>query len=397
VTRRNYRAFVANADTDRIPAENELVVLAGGTTLGVGDGVTAAASLTSIGGGGGSADKLGLTPTAVKTANYSASAGDFVPVDTTSGNVTVTFPTAPADGAVLAVKHLVRGGTNTVSLALGGSDKFNTTTGATTGTLTLSNQSILVQYKSSSAVWFIVAADLSLSGLDARYAQVSNNLSDVTAATARTNLGVGALVGSNTWTGTQDFSGAAFVGPWQYTLAGIGDYIETGVLTGTQNQFSEATEMATPFWVGANITVDRIGVWIGSVLGTVGAVGRLGIRNYNASAPATPGTLLLDGGTFDATTNASSLKTVTVSQALTVGVYWLTYTAQGGAGTRPGICTIANPIVRAPSTSFTNAKYNIGTFGPSGTATGALPNSYGTPSARATDGQAIWFAMRRSA
>lgn len=125
---------------------------------------------------GGSADNLGLTPTAVKTANYTAAAGDFVPVDTTSGNVTITFPTAPADKSVLAIKHVIQGGSNTVSLALGGSDVFNKSGGSTSGTLTLVNQAILLQYKSSGAIWYVVSDDLSLAALDSRYVPISGAL-----------------------------------------------------------------------------------------------------------------------------------------------------------------------------------------------------------------------------
>jgi hypothetical protein len=116
-------------------------------------------------------DRLGLTPTAVKTAPYTAVAGDLVPVDTTSGAVTVTLPTAPADGAVVCVKQITRGGTNTVTVACGGSDVFNKAAGATSATLTLLAQAMLVQYKTSGAIWFVVTDDLALSQLDLRYVQ----------------------------------------------------------------------------------------------------------------------------------------------------------------------------------------------------------------------------------
>lgn len=143
-------------------------------------------------GSGGTADKLGLTPITVKTANYTAAPNELIPVDTTSGAVTVTLPAAPTDGSVAAVKHVVRGGTNTVTVAAGGSDVFNVASGAASLTLTLVNQGVLLQYKSSTAIWYEVSDDLSLATLDSRYTQVANNLSDLaSAATARTNLGLG--------------------------------------------------------------------------------------------------------------------------------------------------------------------------------------------------------------
>lgn len=114
-----------------------------------------------------------LSPTALKTTNYSAAANELVRVDTTSGVVAVTFPTAPADKTLLAVKHVVRGGTNTVTLTLGGSDKFNVAGGSASGTLTLANQAIICQYESSTSLWHVLADDLSLGQLDLRFQPLS--------------------------------------------------------------------------------------------------------------------------------------------------------------------------------------------------------------------------------
>ena len=124
---------------------------------------TAAAALLALNG----ANRL--TPTAVKTTTYSAAANDFVPCDTTGGGFTVTFPTAPADGTRVGVKHVVRGGTNVVTIATGGSDVFNVAAGATTGTVTLLNQGVVFQYKATGAIWYAFETDLPLTGLDTRY------------------------------------------------------------------------------------------------------------------------------------------------------------------------------------------------------------------------------------
>ena len=110
-----------------------------------------------------------LTPTAVKTGAYGASAGDFVPCDTTSAGFTVTLPNAPADLSVVGVKMVIQGGANTVTIAAAGSDVFNKTSGATSLTLTLLNQGVMLQYKASGAIWYVLADDLALAGLDARY------------------------------------------------------------------------------------------------------------------------------------------------------------------------------------------------------------------------------------
>jgi hypothetical protein len=110
-----------------------------------------------------------LTPTAVKTSAYTAVAGEFVPVDTTSGVVTVTLPTAPADKATVGVKHVVQGSTNTVTVATGGSDVFNKAGGSTSLTLTLLTQGVLLQYQASGGIWYVVADDLPLAQIDGRY------------------------------------------------------------------------------------------------------------------------------------------------------------------------------------------------------------------------------------
>lgn len=53
--------------------------------------------LSATGGGGG------LSPTAVKTANYTAAANDLVRVNSESGAFTVTLPASPADGAQIGI------------------------------------------------------------------------------------------------------------------------------------------------------------------------------------------------------------------------------------------------------------------------------------------------------
>lgn len=110
-----------------------------------------------------------LTPTAVKTTNYTAAPGDLVPVDTTSGAVTITLPTAPADKTRIAVKLVILGGSNAVTIARGGADVFNKAGGSTSLTLSLLFQAVNLQYKASGAIWYVVADDLPLGDLDARY------------------------------------------------------------------------------------------------------------------------------------------------------------------------------------------------------------------------------------
>lgn len=108
-----------------------------------------------------SADRLGLTPTAVKTANYNpAVVGDFVPCDISAGGFTVTLPTAPADGSVIGVKIVKTAAGKVLTIALGGSDVFNIASGATSATLQRNGACMLMQYKASSAIWYVVATDM---------------------------------------------------------------------------------------------------------------------------------------------------------------------------------------------------------------------------------------------
>lgn len=127
-----------------------------------------------------------------KTANYTAAANQLVPVDASAGAVTVTFPTAPADGTRDVVKK-VDSSANAVSLALGGSDVFNVAGGPTTVSLSLQNQAIQAQYDATHAIWYVISTDVPLSGLDARYLNQSTTGNAATAtklATARNINGV---------------------------------------------------------------------------------------------------------------------------------------------------------------------------------------------------------------
>jgi len=122
----------------------------------------------------------GLTPTAVQTANYSANIGDFVPVSASGTTVTVTLPTGSAnDKGVIAVKLVATASGGAVTLQTSGSDVFNVSGGATSGTLSLLNQAALLQYSSSAGIWYVLDDDLPLSQLDthynAKYAQVSGS------------------------------------------------------------------------------------------------------------------------------------------------------------------------------------------------------------------------------
>jgi hypothetical protein len=168
------------------------------------------------------AKQAAMTVTAVKNSAYTATANQFVPVDTTTIPVTITFPAAPVNGTLVGAKQVVRGGSNTVTLQLSGSDKFNTTTGPTTATLTVLNQGALYQYNSSTAVWISVAesggggvssvaagdSTITVGGTTTNPTVAVNAIAESKVTNLTTDLAAKAPLASPTFTGTATFTGA---------------------------------------------------------------------------------------------------------------------------------------------------------------------------------------------
>lgn len=193
------------------PITNGVVPSGGTLTVQSGGSIVASAGSTVTGFGSGTV----LVPTAVKTTNYTAVVNDFIPVDTTSGTVTITLPTAPADKAQIGIKQVIRGGTNVVTIAAGGSDVFNRAGGPTTATLTLSSQSLIAQYKASGAIWYLITGDTPYGSL---------------------------IANANTWSGAQTFTvpvaiasggtnGSTLTAQIRFDVNGGGATLPTGVVT----------------------------------------------------------------------------------------------------------------------------------------------------------------------
>lgn len=109
-----------------------------------------------------------FTPTAVKTAGYTAAAGELIPGDATAGGFTITLPTAPVDKTVIFVKKL-DSTTNPVTIQRGGSDVFNIAGGASSMQLIMQDQTVSLQYKASGGIWYVTSHGTPVAGLDARY------------------------------------------------------------------------------------------------------------------------------------------------------------------------------------------------------------------------------------
>lgn len=137
---------------------NPVVGKINGTALGTLSGATAGQALEWSGSAWiPGAVPVQLAPTAVKTSGYTAGAGEYVPCDTTSAGFTVTLPTAPADKTTIGVKVVTFGSAHNVTVATGGSDVIDKTSGATSTSLTAAGQSVVMQYKASGAIWYIMA------------------------------------------------------------------------------------------------------------------------------------------------------------------------------------------------------------------------------------------------
>ena len=120
-----------------------------------------------------------MTTTAIKTANYSALAYQYVPVSTASGNVTITLQPV-TNGVLVGVSHVTQGGSNTVTISAG-STVFYKFGGPTSIVMPMLNQTMYFQYYGG--IWFVLGASYDTTQLDTRYtaiadAKVSDSITD---------------------------------------------------------------------------------------------------------------------------------------------------------------------------------------------------------------------------
>lgn len=153
--------------------------------------------IVTTGGSNGPLAAGGLfAPTPVKTSAYTANAGDFVPVDTTSANVTVTLPIAPPDQTNVTVQMVNQASAHTVTVATGGADVLNVPAGPTSLTLTMLSQSAMLQYRQSTGVWYVVHAP-SLAQLLAGFTATGYTAPAVVALTDGATISVNAALGND--------------------------------------------------------------------------------------------------------------------------------------------------------------------------------------------------------
>ena len=116
---------------------------------------------------GSSSGGAALAPTAVKTANYTLVANDFVPVDASGGAFALLLPNAPADKSQCGVVYISStnggnpSGTNAVTVSTQGSDVLLKAGGSTSTTLSRTGETIIFQYNAAAKIWYEPLPDFS--------------------------------------------------------------------------------------------------------------------------------------------------------------------------------------------------------------------------------------------
>jgi hypothetical protein len=132
-------------------------------TLGTGSAQAAAGNHAHTSQAVGAA--MDTLPTATKTANYTAAAGEMVMVDATGGAITITLPVISATGQRVAVKK-IDSSVNVVTVAAGAGNTIGTAAGASVP-IRLNDQT--GNFVASGTNWALVSNHLGLPSLDSRY------------------------------------------------------------------------------------------------------------------------------------------------------------------------------------------------------------------------------------
>ena len=141
-----------------------------------------------------------------------------------------------------------------------------------------------------------------------------------------------------------------------------------------------------PFLVRKSFTADRISGFL-NTNGAANSVWRLGI--YNDDGSAYPGSLLLDAGTVAVSAGAPSTKEITISQALTPGLYWLAYVAQVAASGQVAAVVSTNAMLHF-MTSGTTVSGNGAGYSESGVS-GALPANFTSSLTKQNAPPVLWL------
>ena len=126
---------------------------------------------------------------------------------------------------------------------------------------------------------------------------------------------------------------------WQFKYRSTYWYESKNGASLTTGTYTQNRLYCYPLFVQESITVDRLGVECTTAVAST--TWRIGI--YNSDSNGVPSTVLLDAGTVD--TSTTGLKTITVNQTLSAGLYFIAGVWQGGA---------SSPTMRAYSSTSGN-------------------------------------------
>jgi hypothetical protein len=239
--------------------------------------------------GGGSS----LTPTAIKTSNYSAVVGDLVLASSVT-SWTIQLPTAPADKSQVAAQMVAQTSTNNITIQTGGSDviDYNGTSGVSAVSLTSVNQVIILQYDVALASWFTLSNTITSSSTSAleillgpytTYAPPTNPLSGGTALLMQNTQ----IIGNPTPVTGIAVTGA---GPYTWTVA----FASPGHGLTSQN-VGQQVQLAGFTPTGYNATGNIIAALSNQTIASVVNSTHITV-NVSGAAPATnPGTITVMG------------------------------------------------------------------------------------------------------
>jgi hypothetical protein len=160
---------------------------------------------------------------------------------------------------------------------------------------------------------------------------------------------------------------------WGTLASGSYYFTSSATAVNTSSTLANGTFRVAPWYVPNACTISRIGAEITSA-GDAGSKLRIGI--YSDTGSCAPGSLLLDAGTIAG--DSATVQEITVSQALTPGIYWV--------GAAVQLVTVTQPTARVLSAAQGYLNLPLGTSAPSANqtmlgfsatgATAALPGSF---------------------
>lgn len=109
------------------------------------------------------------TPTATKTAAYTAAAGELAVMNVAAGATVLTLPAAPADKTQVAYRAIGATAAAPMTIARGGTDTIGTS-GATTASIPLDGESGVLQYDAANTRWLGISNVKPQAALDLTYA-----------------------------------------------------------------------------------------------------------------------------------------------------------------------------------------------------------------------------------